>query len=276
MTDVTINSASEPSTRETVVDQIVSAVGEHTLDTVPPTSTPNIQPAIPISPSSPADDDFIPSCITQAPIPKALSNAKNKDLGAIMLGLAHECPRWMPGSVLKWVVMKEGFKTPADADYAAQHLNMACLKWNELNVGVTFEWVSNVVDATFALFHGGSHGNTLASAFFPNPNDISMMLVYNAAFSIPRWKANMWKMFMHELGHVLGLRHEFAMDTATGEKREMFAAVQLGPPNDRSVMTYGREPPEVQESDVESTRKFYALEDGAMMGLTPVQDYSPM
>ncbi|KAI8316667.1 hypothetical protein K4K61_003323 [Colletotrichum sp. SAR11_59] len=276
MADVSASSASQTSTKEAVVSKIVSLVGERTLRTVPPTLTPNIQPTIPLNPFTPADDDFIPSCVTQAPIPKALSNTKDKNLGAIMLGMAHECPRWAPGSVIKWIVLKEGFKTPADAEYAARHLSMACQKWNEFNVGVTFEWVSSMEDTTFALFHAPSYGNALASAFFPNPNHMSMMGVYNPAFSLPKWKENMWKMFMHELGHVLGLRHEFAMDTVTGDKTEMFGAVQLGPRNEQSVMTYGREPPEIQESDIESTRSFYKLKDGDMMGLTPVQDYIPM
>ncbi|KAI9157902.1 putative matrix metalloproteinase-11 protein [Paramyrothecium foliicola] len=283
MADITTSSASEPSTKEIILEQIASVLGEEVLDTVPPTPNPIIEPILPIPPSTPADDDFIPTCITQKPIPRALRNSKNKGLGAIMVGINHECPRWVPGSILKWVVVKEGFKTPADAEYAAQHLNMAFQKWNELSVGVSFEWVSNAADATFALWHGGSQGGVLASAFFPNPNDMSMMMVYSAAFSMPKWKANLWKVFMHELGHVLGLRHEFALDKdpETGESKETFRAVQLGPRNDLSVMTYRREPPEVQESDVTSTKDFYALRDDEkgnppMIGLTPVQDYEPM
>lgn len=282
MADVTTTSASEPTTKEIIFDQIVEVIGEHALDTVSPKPTPTTPPTVPIPPPA-ADDDFVPPCITQNPIPKALRNTKNKNLGSIMVGLNHECPRWVPGSVLRWVVVKEGFKTPADADYAAQHLNMACQKWNELAVGVTFEWVKNPADATFALWHGGSQGNVLASAFFPNPNDMSMMMVYNAAFAMPKWKANLWKVFMHELGHVLGLRHEFALDAdpGTGETKEAFKAVQLGPRNEKSVMTYSREPPEIQESDVASTRAFYALKEDdkgnpPMVGLTAVQDYEPM
>lgn len=143
---------------------------------------------------------------------------------------------------------------------------------------MTFEWVTNLADATFALWHGGSQGGALASAFFPNPNDLSNLLVYNLAFAMPKWKENMWKVFMHELGHVLGLRHEFALDIdpETGKAREGFEAVQLGDRNDKSVMTYRSEPPEVQQSDVESLRAFYALRDGDKVGLTPIQDYYPM
>ncbi|KAH8175211.1 metallo-peptidase family m12 domain-containing protein [Sarocladium implicatum] len=278
MADITTDSTSRSPTKETLIDQLVDVVGEHVLDTVPPTDTPDTPITIPLPPADPADDGFIPCCITELPIPKALRGTNDSNVGAIMLGFEHACPRWAPGSVIKWVAMKEGFKSAADADYAAEHLNMACQKWNELSIGVTFEWVTNLADATFALWHGGSQGSALASAFFPNPHDLSMMLVYNPVFSMPTWKANMWKVFMHELGHVLGLRHEFALDInpSTGKMKEGFRAVQLGDRNSKSVMTYGSQPPEVQQSDVESIKAFYALQDGDMIGLTPVQDFLPM
>ncbi|KAK0716309.1 hypothetical protein B0H67DRAFT_601548 [Lasiosphaeris hirsuta] len=122
-----------------------------------------------------------------------------------------------------------------------------------LNVGVTFEWVPLAQDATFVLYHGGSNGGTLASAFFPNAKDLNYLLVYNAAFSLKDWKENMWKIFTHELGHVLGLRHEFAMDTnpTTGKEFEVQKAVQLGARNPDS------------RSGIDSTREFYALRDYA-------------
>ncbi|KAI0397034.1 hypothetical protein F5Y17DRAFT_29108 [Xylariaceae sp. FL0594] len=290
MADVSTASTSPLTTKEIVLEEIVEVIGEHALDTVTPDSATTIPPPIPGGASPAPEDDFVPCCITQTPIPRGL---KNKNLSSIMVSLNHECPRWVPGSVIKWVVVKEGFKTQEDADYAAQHLHMACEKWNEMDVGVRFEWVRSPAEATFALWHGGSQGGCLASAFFPNPNDLSNMLVYSAAFSMPRWKANLWKVFTHELGHVLGLRHEFALDPVTvtdpetGEvtttvREASMRAVQLGPRNEKSVMSYSNVPPEIQPSDVESTRAFYALRpdvDGNMPkvgGLTEIQDYEPM
>ncbi|KAK2035712.1 hypothetical protein LZ31DRAFT_589640 [Colletotrichum somersetense] len=160
-------------------------------------------------------------------------------------------------------ITEEGFKTPADADYAAAHLNMACQKWNDLD---------------------GYKNGVLASAFFPNPNELSNMMVYNKAFPMPKWKENMWKIFTHELGHVLGLRHEFALDldTETGKPREDIKALQLGPSNINSVMTYRRtNPPEIQDTDFQSIRAFYALRgddkgSAPKVGSTPVEDYYPM
>ncbi|KAF2014385.1 zincin [Aaosphaeria arxii CBS 175.79] len=200
-----------------------------------------------------------------------------------MVGLDNECPRWSPGSVIRWSAWRQGFKTDEDAAFAADHLNMAAEKWNSLNIGVTFEWVPLAKDATFVLCHGGSHGGALAQAFFPNANDLNYLLVYNPAFSLKGWKENMWKVFTHELGHVLGLRHEFAMDI-NPQTRAVFEtekAVQLGDRNPNSVMVYGRKPPEIQQSDIDSTKAFYAMVDDAegnppRIGLTDIRDYSPM
>ncbi|KUJ07743.1 zincin [Mollisia scopiformis] len=200
-----------------------------------------------------------------------------------MVGLDGYCPRWAPGSVIRWAAWRQGFKTDEDAMYAANHLNIAAEKWNSLDIGVTFEWVPLAKDATFVLCHGGSNGTTLAQAFFPGPEDLSYLLVFNAAFSLKGWKENMWKIFTHELGHVLGLRHEFAMDInpKTGEVHERQTAVKLGPRNESSVMTYGRKPPEIQQSDIDSTKAFYALVDDAegnppKIGLAEVRDFTPM
>jgi hypothetical protein len=195
-----------------------------------------------------------------------------------MVGLDDKIPRWIPGSVIRWAVWSNGFDSKEDADYAAAQLQLAAEAWNSKNVGVTFEWVPLAKDATFVLVHGGTQGGVLASAFFPNAKPLNYVYVYSLAFS-EDWKENMWKIFAHELGHVLGLRHEFAMSTDPNWHEG--GAVQLGPMNELSVMNYREEPPEIQESDVTSTKLFYSLKPGPdgkppKIAKVPVKDYKPM
>ncbi|CZS79784.1 unnamed protein product [Fusarium graminearum] len=46
--------------------------------------------------------------------------------------------------------------------------------------------------------------------FSSGSEDLNYVFVFSYAFS-KTWKPHMWNVFAHELGHVLGLRHEFAI-----------------------------------------------------------------
>lgn len=257
--------ADGPSTKEILLDAVVETLGKDALATVKPHEIDESAPKAAPAPEAAEP----PMCITQQDVPVNLRNSPVD----IVVGLNAECPRWVPGSVVKYAVWQNGFASPQDADHAATHLALAAKTWNEAGVGVTFEWVALAKDATFVLCHGGAKGGVLASAFFPNSNDLDYLFVYSSAFRTS-WKPHMWKVFLHELGHVLGLRHEFAIE------REGMGATALGPPNEYSVMNYRPEPPELQQSDIDSTKLFYSLTEDAQgnlpkVGLTEVVDYTP-
>jgi len=82
--------------------------------------------------------------------------------------------------------------------------------------------------------------------------------------------------FQHEIGHILGLRHEFAItgDANKGLRAEGEGAVQFLQMNYNSVMSYNF-PPKVQESDKEQTLQFYQLPNGHKVGESPITDYMP-
>jgi hypothetical protein len=63
---------------------------------------------------------------------------------SIFVGLFGTIPRWVKGSHVQFAAYAGGYPSPADAIYAAQQLNEAALYWNAMNVGVTFEWVSQI------------------------------------------------------------------------------------------------------------------------------------
>jgi hypothetical protein len=85
----------------------------------------------------------------------------------------------------------------------------------------------------------------------------------------------MWKVFTHELSHVLSLRYEFSID---GIKAEKQGAARLGERDPKRVMTSSPELPEMQQYDIESAKTFYALRPDAngnppKVGFTKVVDY---
>lgn len=260
-------SSEEPSVKEIVLQDTASVLGVKVFQTVDPEKIPEAVPET----SGPLPD--IPTCITQNSIPVNLESTENSPF-EIMVGLSDSVPRWAPGSVVKWTAWQMGFNSQDDAFFAAGQLAQAADEWNKRDVGVTFEYTALAKDANFALCHGGPKGTVLASAYFPNNNDLNLVYVYSYAFT-PSWKNNLWKVLTHELGHVLGLRHEFAMENFQGRKPEG-GAVQIGEKNELSVMNYRVEPPEIQESDVSSTKEFYKMPAGTMLSYAPIVDYTPL
>lgn len=262
--------AKGPTTKEILLDEAEQVLGENALATIEPRDVEIPGPGG----RSKASFKKPPVCLTQKVIPRALQGGPT----AISVGLNCECPRWQPGSVVRWAVWRKGFDSNEDAEYAAKKFAVAAETWNAANIGVTFEWVQFAKDATFVLCHGGEQDGVPASAFSPNANDLNFVFVYTLAFS-EGVKESMSSIFEHELGHVLGLRREFAM----GPNMDVYegGAEQLGPRNELSVMNYGRRPPQIQQSDIDSTRKFYQLKKDQngkppRVGMTPVKDYKPM
>ncbi|CAI6089045.1 hypothetical protein V2G26_002522 [Clonostachys chloroleuca] len=175
-------------------------------------------------------------------------------VASILVGMLNEIPRWKYGSVVNFATYANGYPNPDDAKYAAVSLWEAAEQWNSYNLGVTFKWVNNLKQATFVLEYGGKKDRVMASAFFPNNQPLNTMSVYSYSFTDKESHETLKNTFLHELGHTLGLRHEFALDPDRFEG----GAEVYGTRNDHSVMSYTL-PPQVQKSDIEDIKSFYKL-----------------
>jgi hypothetical protein len=240
--------------------------------------------------------DAVPVCQTQAPLPQNLAQLPaESDPLSIFVGLFGTIPRWVKDSVVQFAAYSGGYPRPEDAVYAAQQLNKAALYWNTKNVGVTFRWVrrnllqifipttnalfrlfqvGKLEDAAFVLGYAGDQGGLIARAYFPNANDLNNMTVYKRAFD-GDLKPSMWNFFLHELGHVIGLRHEFAMDPPSMKHpKTEGGAVQIGSREELSVMNY-EHVPMITKLDEETTTTFYNYPAGTTIKGVPLQLFVP-
>ena len=187
-----------------------------------------------------------------------------------MVGCNSIIPRWGHGSVITFTSRPWTFLSYEDAQHAEKSLKRAAEEWNRCQIGITFKWVNPDEDAVFELAYGGCGGSTaytFAMSFFPNSKK-RIMYVYEWSFQDKYWHS-MVNIFLHELGHVMGLRHEFA---AIKEKEA--PAVPYGPANKLSVMNYFKDPKDIwiQKSDAEYAKKFYELDENRFMGFDIVDE----
>lgn len=123
--------------------------------------------------------------------------------------------RWKPGLVLTYCVLKNTFSSQARYDEAVAAMKQATWGW-ENTCGIKFEHKSNLDNSATTTPQGvlftvrgiDAGGQFIASAFFPNdPKNRRRVLIDPSYFS-PDLGFDKVGVLRHELGHVLGFRHE--------------------------------------------------------------------
>ncbi|RDW79119.1 uncharacterized protein DSM5745_05971 [Aspergillus mulundensis] len=243
-----LRSTIKPS-RANLIHDLKDNVSPDALKTLNPEAAKSQQPSLPTESGSTGSKLESYPCITQKPPPAAFAN--NTSIASLQVGLGDKIPRWKANTTVNFAALAHGYPKPELAVLAATKLNEAANEWNALDLGIHFAWVEKIDDAAFVLsFAEQRSEGVLAEAFFPSDVDLQTLNVYPAAFR-PGTVQYLRNIFLHELGHVLGLRHEFAPERERSAK-----SVQVGPRNPTSVMGY-EFPPRLQASDIDSTKAFY-------------------
>ena len=151
--------------------------------------------------------------------------------------------------VISQTTSKDSFRNLQDAEYAERAFEQATREWNKFHIGVSFNKVNS--GAVFTLVYGGKSLNCYARAFLPNQEECNVY-VYKKAFN-SRYKGFMSNFFRHEVGHIIGMRHEFAPYEGHG-------GVQLWYRNRYSCIGYTCFPLfPIQDSNVVGARALYSL-----------------
>ncbi|KAF3902067.1 hypothetical protein ABW21_db0200320 [Orbilia brochopaga] len=172
----------------------------------------------------------------------------------IRLGWDRRISRYPAGVAIPYYVDRLIFPTPENAEYAARCFEEATWAWGTIPVG--FIRVLAKEDAFFSIIFSRQppNGTTTIIAFFPNdPPEKRTITIYPFAFA-PVNRDALANMLCHELGHVLGLRHEFAAEKELHEPSRLW-----GDPNPESVMNYYTNPFEfaVHPLDIKLLKTFY-------------------
>ncbi|KKP05517.1 hypothetical protein THAR02_02409 [Trichoderma harzianum] len=187
---------------------------------------------------------------------------------AVRVGWDSQILRWYKGTELTYLICEESFPSKDSAMAAKDAMKAAIARWK--GEGASFKEVKRYESAAFAVIYDHrQRSDYLAYAFFPRAEP-GELLLYPRIFAGDNGKY-LANILSHEIGHVLGLRHEFAH-----KKEADVPSVRFGSEDPQSVMEYHDDLSKLQvtKKDLEGLKELYAYDQPVYNGL-PVIDVSP-
>lgn len=184
-------------------------------------------------------------------------------------------PLWSKGTIIKWRFQERSLNNFQNAEEIRQEIRKlfgeALLLWGDA-APVKFKEDVDVWDFEIVMKQSDAcsiSGCVLASAFFPDAGRHEFVL-YPKMFTQSR--KEQVDTFIHEIGHIFGLRHFFAKLRETGAPSEVF-----GNHTEFTIMNYGVLS-ELGESDKIDLKKLYeSVWNGSLKEIngTPIRLMKP-
>lgn len=179
--------------------------------------------------------------------------------------------RWEPGLVLTYRVARDTFQSDARYSTAVDCVSKACAAWQD-TCGILFEHKqaldaqpgTGFAGALFVVREFNAGGEFIAAAFFPNDPPVRRRVLIDPSFYADDLGFDPVGVLRHELGHVLGFRHEHIRSGAPPScpNESLTDTIELTNYDPQSVMHYfcgGVGSPELKITsiDVEGAQKVY-------------------
>jgi hypothetical protein len=185
--------------------------------------------------------------------------------------------RWAPDIVLRYCVIRASFPEQAQYERARDSVAAAAAAW-EGTCGIRFEYVpqfdthddpstpANEIDPSlvFSVRYIDAQGQFIAAAFFPTYPPARRRVLIDPSYFSPTLSFDPVGVLRHELGHVLGFRHEHISSGAPAvcPDEDTKDTVDLTAYDPKSVMHYfcggvGSRELRITDLDREGAQKLY-------------------
>ncbi|MFZ2360599.1 MAG: matrixin family metalloprotease [Anaerolineae bacterium] len=185
--------------------------------------------------------------------------------------------RWKKGLVLTYNVLRSSFASDAQYQTVVQAMRVATADW-EAACGVNFKHLGELDGGVapgsqaplFRVRQFNAGGRFIAMAFFPDEPLDRREVIIDPSFFAPTLRFDRAGVLRHELGHVLGFRHEHILSEAPAicPDEALGNIIQLSDYDPRSVMHYfcggadfGTRDLKITDVDRTAARKVYGPPD---------------